>query len=283
MNSGRAAPLLASSGRPLVFGIINVTPDSFFDGGSALAPHDALAHARRLISEGADGLDIGGESTRPGAAPISAQEELDRVIPAIEAISAVVDRPLSIDTMKPAVAEAAFAAGASVWNDVSALRASPDSLSTAARLGVSVVLMHMKGEPATMQVDPQYQDVLGEVVALLAAQARAAMGAGVPKDRIWLDPGIGFGKTAAHNLALLAGLARIVDLGFPVMLGASRKGFIRAVATAGPRRGDRLAGSLAAAIAGSKAGAAALRVHDVAATVQAIDVTLAIEGARANG
>ncbi|MGH7009641.1 MAG: dihydropteroate synthase [Caulobacteraceae bacterium] len=274
---------MARPGRPLVFGIVNVTPDSFYDGSSSLTPHDALGHARRLISEGADGLDIGGESTRTGAAPVSETEELDRVIPAVEAISAAIDRPLSIDTMKPVVAKAAFAAGASVWNDVSALRASPESLSTAARLGVSVVLTHMKGQPATMQVDPQYQDVLGEVVAFLAARAQAAMGAGVPQDRIWLDPGIGFGKTAAHNLALLAGLSRIIDLGFPVMLGASRKGFIRAVATAAPRGGDRLAGSLAAAIAGAKAGAAALRVHDVAATVQAIDVTLAIEDARANG
>src|SRR5689334_6073443 len=194
------------SGRPLVMGVVNVTPDSFSDGGRFLDPGAALSHARRLIAEGADILDIGGESTRPGAEPVSESEEIDRVVPLIEQIRRESDVRISIDTMKPPVARAAVAAGAAIWNDVTALRWSADSLATAAELGCDVVLMHMLGEPRTMQDDPRYDDVLAEVSAFLIERARAAMAAGVGREKIWLDPGIGFGKTVAHNLTLLANL-----------------------------------------------------------------------------
>ena len=259
-------------------GILNVTPDSFSDGGRFGDLDAALAQARRLIAEGADVLDIGGESTRPGAAPLSEGEELARVIPVIEAIRADRDIPLSIDTMKPAVARAALAAGASLWNDVTALRFAPDSLAVAADLGCAVVLMHMQGEPATMQKAPRYGDVVAEVVAFLARRAAVAQARGVARDKIWLDPGIGFGKTAAHNLALLAGLDRIVALGYPVALGASRKGFIRAVDPAATDPGERLGGSLAAALAAARAGIAMVRTHDVRHTVQALTLQAAIDG-----
>jgi len=259
-------------------GIVNVTPDSFSDGGRFAACDAAIVHARRLIAEGADILDIGGESTRPGAASVSEAEELARVIPAIEAIRAESPIPLSIDTMKRSVARAAVAAGAGMWNDVTALRFSSDSLAVAAELGCSVVLMHMQGEPATMQADPRYGDVVAEVAAFLAARAAAAEVAGMARDRIWLDPGIGFGKTAAHNLALLRNLDRIVALGYPVALGASRKGFILALDGAAKDPGDRLGASLAVALAGARAGVAMLRVHDVRETVQALALQAAIDG-----
>ena len=261
--------------QPLVMGIVNVTPDSFSDGGRFLGAEAALAHARRLIAEGADILDIGGESTRPGAAPVSEAEELDRVIPLIAAIRAGSAIPISIDTLKPAVARAAVAAGATIWNDVSALRGSPDAPVVAAGLGCTVVLMHMLGEPGTMQDDPRYEDVVSEVEAFLLARADVAMTAGVAREKIWLDPGIGFGKTLAHNLALLRALPRFVALGFPVLLGASRKRFIAAI----DRTADadhRLGGSLAAALAGARAGVAGVRVHDVRETVQALAVQAAI-------
>ncbi len=269
-----------TTGRPLVFGVINLTPDSFYDGGRVPGPAAAADHARRLIDEGADGLDIGGESTRPGATPLSEREEIARVLPAVEAIAAFARVPLSIDTMKPAVARAALAAGAIVWNDVTALRFSPASLEAAAETGCEVILMHMRGEPATMQAGPRYGDVVAEVAAFLAERAAAAVAAGVARDRIWLDPGIGFGKTLPHNLRLLAHLDRLVATGFPVMLGASRKGFIRAIDPGAACSDDRLPGSLAAALAATRAGAAALRVHDVAATLQALKVAAAIAEAR---
>lgn len=253
-------------------GIVNVTPDSFSGGFPTTAA--AVAHARRLIAEGADVLDIGGESTRPGAQPLSEVEELARVMPLIAAVAG--DAPLSIDTMKPAVARAAVAAGATMWNDVTALRFSPDSLAIAAELGCGVVLMHMRGEPVTMQIDPQYDDVVAEVAAFLAARAEAAMAGGVAGEKIWLDPGLGFGKTTAHNLALLAGLDQIVALGFPILLGASRKGFLKAVGAGGAHPADRLGGSLAAALAGARAGVAAVRVHDVSETAQAFALLEAI-------
>ncbi len=268
--------------RPLVFGIINLTPDSFHDGGRLADPSAALDHARRLIDEGADGLDIGGESTRPGAHPLPVDEEIARVMPSIEAIARFADLPISIDTMKPQVARTALAAGARIWNDVTALRYSSDSLETAAGTGCEVILMHMRGEPATMQQEPRYDDVMEEVVTFLAGRAATAIAAGVERERIWLDPGIGFGKTLDHNLALLANLGRISALGFPVMLGASRKGFIRAIDATAKRSDERLAGSLAVALAGAKAGVAALRVHDVAATRQALKVAAAIDEARAH-
>ena len=263
--------------RPLVMGVVNVTPDSFSDGGRFLDPGAALSHALRLIAHGADILDIGGESTRPGAEPVSADEEIARVVPLVEAVRAQSDIRISIDTMKPAVARAAVAAGATMWNDVTALRWSDDSLPTAAELGCEVVLMHMLGEPRTMQEHPRYDDVVGEVSAFLAERAQAALDAGVRREKVWLDPGIGFGKTVEHNLTLLANLSAIVELGFPVVLGASRKRFIAAIDPLASD--DRLGGSLAASLTGAGAGVAAVRAHDVRETVQAIDVWAAIHGA----
>jgi dihydropteroate synthase len=261
-------------------GVVNLTPDSFSDGGRHLDPAAALDHARRLIAGGADMLDLGAESTRPGAEPVDAEVEIARLEPLVRAIRAESDIPLSVDTMKPQVARACAAAGAGMWNDVTALRHAPDSLATAAELGCDVVLMHMQGEPGSMQQAPHYDDVVAEVAGFLAARAEAAVAAGVARERIWLDPGIGFGKhPTAHNLPLLAGLGRIVALGFPVLLGASRKQFIGAVAgRAGPH--ERLGGSIAAALAGAAAGVAAVRVHDVLETVQALRVWDAIEAAR---
>jgi dihydropteroate synthase len=264
-----------------VWGVINVTPDSFSDGGAFDDLGAAILQARRLIAEGADLLDIGGESTRPGAEPVSEADEIDRVVPLIRAIRAESAIPISIDTMKPAVARAAVAAGAAIWNDVTALRYSPDSLSIAAELGCEVVLMHMQGEPGTMQAEPHYDDVVGEVAAFLAERAQAAMAAGVARERIWLDPGVGFGKhMIRHNLPLLAGLNRIVALGFPVLLGVSRKSFISAVDGGQVPADQRLGGSIAGALAGAAAGVAAVRVHDVRETVQALRVWAAIRQAR---
>jgi dihydropteroate synthase len=266
--------------RPLIMGIVNVTPDSFSDGGRCLDPEAAAVHAQALVAAGADILDIGGESTRPGAEPVSEADEIARVAPAIQAIRAVNDKPISIDTMKPAVARAAVAAGATIWNDVTALSWAPQSLATAAELGCQVILMHMQGEPRTMQREPRYDDVVADVAAWLEARAEAAVAAGVARDAIRLDPGIGFGKTPAQSLALLAGLDRIVALGFPVVLGASRKSFMHHVDPAARTAQDRLAGSLAAALAGARAGAAILRVHDVFETRQALALEAAIAAAR---
>jgi dihydropteroate synthase len=257
-------------------GVINVTPDSFSDGGRLASVEAATAQARGLIDQGADILDIGGESTRPGARPITEADEIARVRPVIAAIRGVTDLPLSIDTMKPAVARAAMAAGATIWNDVTALRFASDSVALAADLGCEVVLMHMQGAPATMQLAPSYADVVAEVADFLVARAEAAMDGGVARERIWLDPGIGFGKTLDHNLALLSHLGRITDLGFPVVLGVSRKGFIGAIDKAATAPGDRLGGSIAAALAGARAGVAVVRVHDVRETVQALAVQAAI-------
>lgn len=264
--------------RPLVMGIVNVTPDSFSDGGRYLDADAALSHARRLIADGADILDIGGESTRPGAAPVAEADELARTIPLITAIRAGSDVPISIDTLKPAVARAAVAAGATMWNDVTALRGAPDAPDVAAELGCRVVLMHMLGEPGTMQNAPRYNDVVAEVEAFLLARAEVAMAAGAARDNIWLDPGIGFGKTLDHNLALLRALPRFVALGFPVLLGASRKRFIAAIDPAAKDAGDRLGGSLAVALEGARTGVAAVRVHDVRETVQALAVQAAVGG-----
>jgi dihydropteroate synthase len=263
-----------------VMGVVNVTPDSFSDGGRFLDPAAALAQARTLLAQGADMLDVGAESTRPGAAPVSAEDEIARVVPLIQALHAETATPISVDTMKPQVARAAAAAGAAIWNDVSAGRYAPDSLEVAAELGCDLVLMHMQGEPQTMQAEPHYDDVVVEVAAFLQQRAEAALAAGVARERIWLDPGIGFGKhMIRHNLPLLAGLDRIVALGFPVLLGVSRKRFIGALdADAAPDQ--RLGGSIAAALAGVAAGAAAVRVHDVRETVQALRVWRAIAEAR---
>ncbi len=266
---------------PLVMGIVNVTPDSFSDGGRFFDPAAAIAHARALIAEGADLLDIGGESTRPRAAPVSPDEEIARVVPVIAGVRALSGIPISIDTMKPAVARAAMAAGAVIWNDVTALTFSAESPAVAADLGCGVILMHMQGSPADMQDDPRYGDVALEVAAYLKARAEAAMAAGVRREAIWIDPGLGFGKTAAHSLALLGQIGRVTGLGFPVVLGASRKSFIGRVDGAARPADDRLGGSLAAALTGARAGVAVVRVHDVRQTLQALAVQAAIAAAGA--
>jgi dihydropteroate synthase len=262
-------------------GVVNVTPDSFSDGGRFLDREAAVSHARALIAEGADMLDVGGESTRPGAEPVAETEEIARVVPLIEAIRAESQVRISVDTMKPAVARAAVAAGASLWNDITALGYAVQAPQVAAELGCQVSLMHMQGDPRTMQADPQYADVVAEVCGFLQASAEAAMAAGVKREHIWLDPGIGFGKRPEHNLELLRNLDRLVGMGFPVLLGVSRKRFIRSLDETAVAASDRLGGSLAAALWGAKAGVAAVRVHDVRETVQALKVWEAIASGEA--
>ena len=263
---------------PLLMGIVNATPDSFSDGGRFLDPRDAVAHGLRLADEGAAILDIGGESTRPGAEPADQDEELARTIPVIEGLKGKTQARLSIDTRKPEVAQAAVAAGASVWNDVTALSYAPDSLAVAASLDCDIVLMHARGDPRTMQDDPRYDDVVGEVCAYLTGRIDAAEAAGVSRARLIVDPGVGFGKTVEHNLALLANIPRFAALGCPVLIGASRKRFIAALDRPG-EASDRFGGSIAAALAAASGGAAILRVHDVAMTRQALTVAAAIDGA----
>jgi len=274
-----AEPAQPAALRPVrVMGILNMTPDSFSDGGGLPDVEAGVARALAMLDAGADILDVGGESTRPGATPVAADEEIARVVPLIRALRAQTAAPISVDTMKAEVARAAVAAGATIWNDVAALRGS-GSLEAAAELGCEVVLMHMQGEPGTMQQEPRYDDVVVEVADFLAARAEAAMAAGVARERIWLDPGVGFGKhMIRHNLPLLAGLGRIVALGFPVLLGASRKSFIGAL-DEGAAANARLGGSIAAALAGAAAGVAAVRVHDVREHVQALRVWQAIAAA----
>ena len=256
--------------RPRVMGILNVTPDSFSDGGRYLDPAAALARARRMVEEGADLVDVGGESTRPGAEPVPAAEELRRVVPVIEAIATELPVPVSVDTSKPEVMRAAVAAGASLINDVRALRA-PGALEAAAEAGVPVCLMHMRGEPRTMQEAPAYGDVVAEVRAFLLERAAACEAAGIPRGRILIDPGFGFGKTLEHNLALMRRLEAFVGTGFPVLVGVSRKSMIGALAGGAPVE-RRLHGSVAAAVVAACKGAAIVRVHDVAPTVEALRV-----------
>jgi dihydropteroate synthase len=262
--------------RPLVMGVLNVTPDSFSDGGRFLDPSTALDHAQRMIADGADLVDVGGESTRPGALPTPEREELERIIPLIEKI-AVQGIPVSADTRKPAVMRAAIAAGASMINDVSALRApgAPDVVASA-DVPVAVCVMHMQGEPATMQQSALYGDVVYEVKAFLAERAAACEAAGIARDRIVIDPGFGFGKTVEHNLTLLRRLPEIVALGYPVMVGLSRKSTIGALT--GRDAGERTAGSVAAALAAVARGAAIVRVHDVRETIDALKVWRAVQG-----
>lgn len=264
--------------RPRVMGIVNVTPDSFSDGGRLSTLEAAVAHGLRLVEQGADILDIGGESTRPGAEPVSEGDELARVLPVIEALRRQWDGPISIDTLKPAVARAAVQAGATIWNDVTALTGAPDSTAVAAALGCDVVLMHMQGEPRTMQVEPRYDDVVVEVRDRLVERADAAIAAGVAHERIWLDPGIGFGKTLDHNLALTRHLDVLAATGFPVLFGASRKRMVQAVDCSAHDPLDRLGGSLALALEAARRGAGVIRVHDVRETVQALAVQAAISG-----
>jgi dihydropteroate synthase len=261
--------------RPRIMGILNITPDSFSDGGQWLDPDAAVRHGVALAAEGADILDVGGESTRPGAAAVPADEEARRVVPVIAALVRQVQVPISVDTRKAAVARAALDAGASIVNDVTAL-ADPAMAALARDSGAGVVLMHMRGTPETMQQAPQYKDVVAEVQAFLAERVAAAVAAGIGRERIVVDPGIGFGKTTAHNLALLGALARLAEVA-PVLVGASRKRFIGEIT--GAPAGARLPGSLAAALWSLRHGAALVRVHDVAATRAA----LAMEAALAAG
>jgi dihydropteroate synthase len=260
--------------RPRVIGIVNVTPDSFSDGGEHAALEAAIAHGLRLAEEGADALDIGGESTRPGARDVSIDEELRRVIPVIEALAQQTSLPISIDTSKPEVMRAAVAAGAGMINDVYALRRD-GALDTAASLGVPVVLMHMQGEPRSMQDAPGYDDVVAEVHRFLAERIFAAEMAGIDKKRIVVDPGFGFGKTSAHNLLLLSQLERFTELGVPVLAGLSRKKTIGEL-TGRDNPHDRVHGSVAAALIAAQRGAKLLRVHDVAATIDALKVWNAV-------
>ncbi|HEY7220947.1 MAG TPA: dihydropteroate synthase [Candidatus Binatia bacterium] len=255
-------------------GIINVTPDSFFDGGQRHDPAKAIADGIQMVAAGADILDIGGESTRPGAQPVSEQEELARVLPVVRGLRREVGAAISIDTYKATVARAALDAGADIVNDISALRFDPAMAALIAAEKVPVVLMHMQGTPRTMQREPQYEDVVREVRDFLAAQLHEAMDAGIAQDMIVIDPGIGFGKTVEHNLQLLRALPVLAALGRPVLVGASRKAFIGKILDAEPV--DRLAGSLAAAVAAALAGANIVRVHDVAETSRAVRVADAI-------
>lgn len=269
--------LQTERGWPLVMGIVNATPDSFSDGGRHEGLEAALDHAIGLVEAGADVLDIGGESTRPGAEPVSVDEEIGRTAPLIAAIRARWDGPISIDTMKPQTARAAMSAGATIWNDVTALTHASDSVSTAAELGCHVILMHMKGEPRTMQAAPRYDDVVAEVTAYLTERARIAIAAGVDHDRLWLDPGIGFGKTVEHNLMLTAQLGHLVAQGLPVLYAASRKRMIQSLDETAANANDRLGGSIALALEGARRGAAMVRVHDVRETVQALKVAAAVQ------
>lgn len=256
--------------RPLLMGVINVTPDSFSDGGRHACTQAAIDHGRRLAGEGADILDVGGESTRPGAQPVDGAEEAARVLPVIEALARD-GHVVSIDTRRAAVMEAAIARGARIVNDVTALAGDARSLEVVARHAVPVVLMHMQGEPATMQAAPRYQDVVGEVAAYLASRVAACVAAGVSPGRICVDPGIGFGKTPGHNLSLLRALAALRVPGCGMLVGASRKSFIAALSR-GEDAGSRLPGSLAVALHAAEAGADILRVHDVAETRQALEI-----------
>ncbi len=255
-------------------GIVNATPDSFFDGGMHLQRRDILSHAQQLIAEGADMLDIGGESTRPGARPVGIQEELDRVLPVIEGLRGA-PVPLSIDTFKPEVMREAIAAGVQMVNDINALQ-DPAALKLVADSNVAVCLMHKQGNPQTMQEQPCYQNVVAEVTAFLNERIAAAEIAGMQRARIVIDPGFGFGKTLEHNLALLRELGKLTDLGVPVLAGLSRKSMLGALT--GQVVGRRMPASVAAAIIAIQRGAGIVRVHDVRETVDALKILTAVNG-----
>ncbi len=255
-------------------GILNVTPDSFSDGGRFVDRERALAHARQMRDDGADLIDIGGESSRPGASPVAESEELDRVLPLVEAL-APAGFALAVDTRKPAVMRAAAAAGAAMINDIGALSA-PGAIEACAKSGVGVCLMHMQREPRTMQAAPEYGDVVGEVRAFLQTRASVCLAAGIPRERIAIDPGFGFGKTLAHNLELLRSMRTLVATGYPVVAGLSRKSSLGAIT--GRSVGERMPASVAAALAAVARGAAIVRVHDVRETVDALRVWHAVEG-----
>ncbi len=257
--------------RPRLMGIVNVTPDSFSDGGKHFDAARAVAHGEQLAAAGADFLDVGGELTRPGAAPVDEAEEIHRIVPVIAGLRAKTDARISIDTRKSAVMREAVSAGADIINDVAALMHDPLSLETAADLGVPIILMHAQGDPRTMQDNPTYDDVLLDVFDFLEARVEACRRAGIPREHLIVDPGIGFGKTVAHNLALMAGLSLLHGLGLPILVGASRKRFIGTL-TGVEAAGERVHGSVGAALAAVAQGAQILRVHDVAATKAALAV-----------
>ncbi len=280
---------------PFVMGILNTTPDSFSDGGRFVDPEIALRHALSMIEAGAEIIDVGGESTRPRASPVGVEEEIDRVMPLIEALASESDIPISIDTGKPEVMRAAVAAGASMINDVRALCA-PDAVDTVAALDVPVCLMHIKGEPGTMQDAPVYDDVVEEVKGFLVERARICEARGIAKNRIVIDPGFGFGKTLDHNLALLGALPGFVEIGYPVLVGMSRKSMVKGIfervqgrrgfaatktsggAEATLHANPRMVGSVVLALLAAQRGASVVRVHDVAETRAAIDILAGVEG-----
>jgi dihydropteroate synthase len=259
---------LVFSRRPLLMGILNVTPDSFSDGGKHFDAGAAIEHGLRLASEGAEILDVGGESTRPNSTPVGALEEIRRVLGVVHALCRQTAVPVSIDTSKAAVAQEAIAAGAEIVNDVTGLAGDPEMLGLAARSGVGVCVMHMRGTPQTMQENPTYANVVEEVLTCLGNRRDALLAAGIPQDRIAVDPGIGFGKRTGHNLDLLSHAHRFHGLGCPVLVGHSRKGFIRRVLN--DERGDLVAGTIGVGLALARQGVQVLRVHDVGAVRQAL-------------
>jgi dihydropteroate synthase len=261
-----------------LMGVVNVTPDSFSDGGLYLDPEAAIAHGRELAAAGAEILDVGGESTRPGAEVVPAEEELRRVVPVVRGLAPLEEHEclVSVDTSKARVAAAAVDAGAAIVNDVTALRGDGEMAVLCAERDVTVVLMHMRGDPRTMQDDPRYDDVVAEVKSFLVERVEAATASGIAEERIWLDPGIGFGKTAAHNLELLRRLGELRDLGRPLVIGTSRKSFIGKVD--GFAASERLGGTIASSVLAAAEGAEVLRVHDVAEMRQALTVAAAILG-----
>jgi dihydropteroate synthase len=269
-----SAEKVASLENPVLMGILNITPDSFSDGGRFFKPDDAVRRLEELRAQGADVIDIGGESTRPGSDPVTVSEELRRVIPAIEAAAERIDLPISIDTTKSEVARVALEAGAEIVNDISGLRFDDELAAVAAESGAGLVLMHIRGKPRTMQQDIHYDDLLGEIVAELGESAESALAAGCEADQIVVDPGIGFGKTAEQNLVLIDRLDRIAGLGYPVLIGPSRKSFIGK--TLGLDVEDRLEATLAACVIALLRGARIFRVHDVAAARRALDMAEAI-------
>jgi dihydropteroate synthase len=274
-NTDRAGTLTPGPG-PAVVGILNITPDSFSDGGEFLDPGAAAEHAATMLDEGADILDVGGESTRPGSDPVSQEEEIQRVIPVLERILSV--RPeavISVDTHRSGTATAALEAGASLVNDVTALRGDPRIASVIQEAACPVILMHMQGEPKTMQKEPHYEDVVREVRDFLAERAEYAVAAGIRPENVILDPGIGFGKNLQHNLALLRNLDAIVDLGFPVLIGASRKSFMEKITGVQEAR-DRVSGTVATTVLAYERGATFFRVHDVRANREALAVAEAV-------
>ncbi len=275
----RCAGRVLELDRPVVMGVLNVTPDSFSDGGAFLDPDAAVAQAERMVAEGAAIIDIGGESTRPGAAGIASEEELRRVLPVVERVAARLPVLVSVDTSNPELMRRASAAGAHLVNDVRALR-SPGAIEAVAASELGVCLMHMRGEPASMQVDPQYDDVVEEVKTFLAERVQACIAADIARERLCIDPGFGFGKLLAHNLQLLRGLAQFEGLGLPLAVGLSRKSMVAAL---GGRAQERLAGSLALATIAVLNGARIVRAHDVAPTVDAVRIASAVRQRSSSG